>query len=236
MGVGYNPKTVTDGLVLCLDAANQKSYPGTGTVWTDLSGLGNNGDLRNGATYDSADNGSIVFDGTNDYCKVLNSSSLEIAGNNITLEAVYKSDVLASAQHGAGLISKGSGQNDGQYELLLAVSESKNVGFFRCAGMGYYYPSAIPMDIGTTYSVTGVLSNGYMRVYINGVQDGSGVQLPNSMGNHGAPLALGSRQNSAGGGTSTHEGDIYSAKVYNRALSAAEVQQNFNALRGRYGI
>ena len=67
MGVAYNPNIVTDGLVLCLDAANKRSYPGTGTTWTDRSANGNNGTLTNGPTFDSANGGSIVFDGTNDY-------------------------------------------------------------------------------------------------------------------------------------------------------------------------
>jgi hypothetical protein len=67
MGIAYNPRTITDGLVLCLDAANSKSYPGSGTTWTDLSGLGNTGTLTNGPTYSSANGGSLVFDGVNDY-------------------------------------------------------------------------------------------------------------------------------------------------------------------------
>ena len=62
----YGPRIVTDGLVLCLDAGNSKSYPGSGTAWNDLSRNGNNGTL-NGPTFNSADRGSIVFDGTNDY-------------------------------------------------------------------------------------------------------------------------------------------------------------------------
>jgi hypothetical protein len=61
------PNIVTDGLVLYLDAANQKSYPGTGTTWNDLSGNGNNGTLVNGPTFNSDNNGSIVFDGVDDY-------------------------------------------------------------------------------------------------------------------------------------------------------------------------
>ena len=63
MAVTYNiKKMVTDGLVLCLDAANTKSYPGSGTTWSDLI-ESNNGTLVNGPTYSSADGGSIVFDG-----------------------------------------------------------------------------------------------------------------------------------------------------------------------------
>ena len=63
MGVAYNSRIITENLVLCLDAANSKSYPGSGTTWTDLSGNGNNATLTNGPTYSSANGGSIVFDG-----------------------------------------------------------------------------------------------------------------------------------------------------------------------------
>jgi len=70
MAFSYSPKIATDGLVLCLDAANNRSYPGSGTAWTDLSRGGNNGALTNGPTFNSANGGSIVFDGTNDYVQV----------------------------------------------------------------------------------------------------------------------------------------------------------------------
>jgi hypothetical protein len=72
MGFNYSPKIVTDGLVLCLDAANSRSYPGSGTTWFDLSGNGNNGTLANGPTFNANNNGSIVFDGTNDYVEITN--------------------------------------------------------------------------------------------------------------------------------------------------------------------
>ena len=67
MSLSRGPKIVTNGLVLYLDAANKKSYPGSGTTWTDLSGNNNTGTLTNGPTFDSNNGGSIVFDGTNDY-------------------------------------------------------------------------------------------------------------------------------------------------------------------------
>ena len=67
MALGHGPTVVTNGLVLALDAADRNSYPGSGTAWTDISGRGNTGTLTNGPTYSSANGGSIVFDGTNDY-------------------------------------------------------------------------------------------------------------------------------------------------------------------------
>ena len=90
MAFNYSPKISTDGLVLCLDAANTKSYSGSGTVWSDLSRGGNNGTLTNGPTFNSGNGGSIVFDGVNDYvdCGVSN-ISLPI---NITLISwIYQS-------------------------------------------------------------------------------------------------------------------------------------------------
>ena len=70
MGVFAGPEITESGLVLALDAGNLKSYPTTGTTWTDLSGRGNTGTLTNGPTYSSANGGSIVFDGVNDYVTV----------------------------------------------------------------------------------------------------------------------------------------------------------------------
>ena len=66
MATDYNHSIVTDGLVLCVDAANTKSYPGSGTTWTDISGKNHNGTLINGPTFSSDNMGGIVFDGSND--------------------------------------------------------------------------------------------------------------------------------------------------------------------------
>ena len=70
MGLSHSPRIVTNGLVLCVDAANPRSYPGAGTAWTDLSKQGNNGTLTNGPTFDSANGGSILLDGSDDYVEV----------------------------------------------------------------------------------------------------------------------------------------------------------------------
>jgi hypothetical protein len=85
------PNTVTNGLVLYLDAGNTNSYPGTGTSWRDISGNSNNGTLTNGPTFNSANLGSIVLDGTDDYVNCGNNSSINITGTGLTLSAwVYR--------------------------------------------------------------------------------------------------------------------------------------------------
>ena len=73
MAIIDGPRIPTSGLIFYLDAANTRSYPGSGTTWTDLSGNGNTGTLTNGPTYSSANGGQIVFDGSNDNAVVLNS-------------------------------------------------------------------------------------------------------------------------------------------------------------------
>ena len=72
MATIYNPNIVTDNLVFCVDAANTKSYSGSGTIWKDISGEDNDGTLVNGPTFSNDNGGSIVFDGTNDYIQTAN--------------------------------------------------------------------------------------------------------------------------------------------------------------------
>jgi len=96
----YNngPKIVTSGLVLALDAGNTKSYPGSGTVWTDLSGNGNTGTLTNGPTFNSSNGGSIVFDGVDDFVNIPYNTywNTNVFGTatNFTLECWHKPNVF----------------------------------------------------------------------------------------------------------------------------------------------
>ena len=78
MGLAHSPSIVTDGLVLCLDAANTKSYPGSGTTWTDISGKGYDGTLTNGPTFSSNYGGNIVLDGSNDFVTGVHNSELNL--------------------------------------------------------------------------------------------------------------------------------------------------------------
>jgi hypothetical protein len=84
MAFNYSPKIITDGLVLYLDAANTRSYPTNGTIWSDLSRNNNNGTLINGPTFNSANGGSIVFDGVDD--RVSRNSAID-TGQNFTINA-----------------------------------------------------------------------------------------------------------------------------------------------------
>ena len=89
MATDYNPSIVTDGLVLCLDAANTKSYPGSGTTWTDISGKGYDGTLTNGPTFSSDNLGCIVFDGSNDRVDGVHNSELNLT-QDLTVECWFR--------------------------------------------------------------------------------------------------------------------------------------------------
>ena len=231
MGVLYNSRIVTDGLVLCLDAGDRMSYPGAGTTWYDLSKNKNNGTLTNGPTFNSANGGSVVFDGSDDYMSFLYNSSYNIGNRNITLSSWVKATSLVSSLHGGGIITRDSGSNDGLYEILLLSTSSKNWVYFRMFNITSYSPKIIPIELNIFYNITCVYDNGTMRNYINGVQEGSGtVQNIDITTSGSRTLRVGRRSNNFG----SFPGNIAQVSIYNRALTASEIQQNYLATKGRF--
>jgi len=231
------PNIVTNGLVLSLDAANPKSYVSGSTTWNDISRVGNNGTLINGPTFNSGNYGSIVFDGTNDYVIISNSNTLNIT-STITLESWIKPTALANASHGDGIFSKGlsSDGNSGVYETLMVQSGSFNTPFFRLrigSSTPTYNPNT-PLTLNQIYHFVSTYDGSTMNIYINGVQSGAGLFTPGSIQSNTQELTLGVRYNRIS--DSYFNGNVYSGKIYNRALSAAEVLQNFNSTRSRFGI
>ena len=217
---------VTSGLVLNLDAANPASYPGSGTTWTDISGSGNNATITNGS-YDSANGGSIVFNGTTTgvyYTKIINSG-------DFTCEIWAKQ---TSANYGSAMMFAGSDGFSGADNCQLGVSGGDgSIGL----ALGNSGISVSPANASSATSVNNWYHVIYSRtgstinIYANGVFKSSGTSA--------TQLRIDRLGNIGGIGGSLGKwllGNISSAKVYNRALSATEVTQNFNALRYRYGI
>jgi len=236
---------VTDGLVLNLDATNRASYPGSGTTWNDTSFYRNNGTLTNGPTFlQERGRGSIVFDGTNDYIiTTANSTPALNITSQITLETWIMSIALANVNHGDGLNSKGlsSDFNSGVYETLLIQSGSVNVPFFRMrigSSTPTYNPTNIPISLNQIYQIVSTYNGNSMRIYVNGVESGTGLAQSGSIETNTQQLTIGVRFNNRGGSgaDSFFSGRIYNNKIYNRALSPSEVQQNYNALKSRFGL
>lgn len=236
-------QVVTSGLVLLLDAADRNSYPGSGTVWRDMSGNGNNGTLTNSPTFNSANGGSIVFDGTDDYVITAAGSTptLNIT-SQITLESWITSTALANSLHGDGINSKGtsSDNNSGVYETVLIQSGSINYPFFRMrigSTTPVYNPKDIPINLNQIYQFVSTYNGNIMRIFINGRESGTGLVQTGNIEANTQQLTVGTRFIFRGGGNdSFFSGRIYSNKIYNRALSASEILQNYNAQKTRFNL
>ena len=227
MGVNYNPGIVTNGLVLCLDAANPKSYSGSGSTWIDLSGNGNTGTLINSPTYNSANSGSFVFNGTNQYVNEGVTNSFTITTGDFSASSWIYPTAWADGLS-RGIIDKrsisGSGwtfYNDGNYPTKINAR----------LGNTFYFVSNSSIATNTWQNLTFVRSGSNIYWYYNGILDATGTNS-SDLTDSTASLQIGHSQTWNG----FFKGNLSNISVYNRALSPSEVSQNFNALRGRYGI
>jgi hypothetical protein len=231
MAFVHSPKIVTDGLVLALDAGNVKSYPGSGTTWLDKSGRGNNGTLINGPTFNSGNGGSIVFDGVDDYVTVntpislnliqpssintwfyfnnfdqVNSRIIECQDNNYSIQII----------------------RDGASGLLSTKNSNFQTGI---SGTTWFTP-----DFGIWYNITAIWipSTASTQLYLNGISQTGNFFNNIGIGNQPNKIVLGVRSDFFN--TTWLNGRISLTQIYNRALSAAEVLQNYNATKGRFGL
>jgi hypothetical protein len=206
---------VTSGVVLNLDAGFTPSYPETGTVWTDISGSGYTGTLVNGPTYSSDGGGCIVFDGTDDYVSLPINSSFNTP--SITFEVFAKLNSTPSRQI---LMLNWQGNS-------LEVNADRSVVMFNYSSAGQVgaSTSASIFNWGSWTHFVGVYDNSSqsLKTYINGVLQATTTSVPStiySVGVHkiaGTDYSLGIY------------GNVATARHYNRALSAAEVLQNYYA-------
>ena len=220
MAIFYNPRTITDGLVLALDAANRKSYPGSGTTWTDLSGRGNTGTLTNGPTYSSTNGGSIVFDGVDDYID-LNTNNIITGTNPFTFEAFY---TITNTSVNAEIFG-----NYGPGYSLNTIWISGRFGVFINGSVPYFQDH--PLGAGTYHMAFTRTSTGDCILYKNGIVDGTATSTTSIP--VGQNFRIGSDVYQI---AEQFGGNLYNLKVYNRVLTAAEISQNFNALRSRFSI
>jgi len=225
-GIGLIPDlapVVTTGLQLYLDAGNASSYSGSGTAWNDLSGNSRNGTLTNGPTYSSADGGSIVFDGSNDYVQCTGSLTVTAA----TFVAWIKRN-----------------GNQGQYDGILfsrgAVTTGMNfqtsnqLGYhWNDAGNTYNWQSGLTIPNATwcmiAVSVTSTAATAYLC-------QTSGTTTATNTVNHSSSVLNDIKLALDDAAARYFNGNIAIAQLYNIALSAGQVSQNFEADRARFGV
>lgn len=224
MGISYNTSTVRDGLVLHLDAANRKSYPGTGTAWNDLSGNGNNGTLVNGVGYNSANSGHFLQDNIDDYID----TNYTAPTSNFTVSMWAK---RTSSTYWSVLWANEVWTSQLGYVAML--TSSSNLYFGKS---GVVVPaSTIPNSAIWNYYTFSVDASANFMIYHNAVL------LRNYAGTISSSIPktikIGTRHGNSGVGFSdTKFGGFGIFSIYDRVLTSVEIQQNFASTRGRYGI
>jgi len=231
--VAYHGGLVTDGLVLHLDAARKPSYPGSGDVWYDMSGNGNHGILTNGPSFDKDRNsGTFEFDGSNDYVNFPGSDTLNIRGS-ISVGAFTKATTSTWTPYW-NFVSKYN-------QYILGINSANQMAFLVYSDTWYppNYNSGIwgqsnntPTDyhyyVGTYNTVSGILA-----MYVDGVETASFNIGTQTLNNDTGKMLIGSREVTGGYYLPKITSNV---QIYNRALSASEVLQNYNALKGRFGL
>ena len=231
MGVTYNPRIVTDGLIFALDAGNTKSYPGSGATWTDLSLRKNTTTLSNTPTFSNTNGGYLSFaSASSQYATASNPGSL----SNWTVEAF----VRFTASYSTKVAMVVGGQYDLVSNLNFTIGTNNAptnyniaVGFFNGA---WRSTTGVNYALNTWFHIVGTYDGSVIRQYTNGTQ----VDSLNYVGtsSSGGEIRINRRWDDVVSSGNLFDSNIAGVKIYNRALSAAEVQQNFNAGRARFSI
>ena len=216
-------KVVQSGLVLNLDAGASTSYVGSGTTWTDLSGNGNTGTLTNGPTYSSSNGGSIAFDGADDYVSIAGSRTLSAATFIVWIKR------NGNQNNFAGILISRSGSVNG----LNFYATTNNLGYHWSSDY-YYINSGLTIPDNTWCMCTVAVTSTAATLYLF---QSSGTTTVTNTASHSSTRTLSDLRVGYDPTASRYlNGNIATAQIYNRALSAAEISQNFNALRGRFGV
>ena len=226
---------VRNGLVLWLDASN---YPGSGTTWTDISGRNNNGTLTNGPTYSSNNSGTFIFDGVNDIVFAPNNFFSYPSLQTFTVSLWFKS----SQTTGGTLFGQQNTNDPGSPGGWVPVVYLQSNGLIRAEpfwtnGTSNAITNSAALNDNMWHNITTTFNSGTHNLYVDGyyITQRTGLSLNAYTGTYYYMIGAGAA-GSRGLGTNYFSGSISNFNFYNRALSASEISQNFNALRGRYGI
>jgi len=231
------PNIVTDGLVLYLDAANTKSYPGSGTAWSNIGTKGGTSTLVGGITFSNNNGGSMLLDGSNDTVLAPSVNTLGSLSNQ-TFEIWVKTPGLGAGKTIGGLICP-------DYGMTSHITSTGNISYNLYTTDSGSTPGFI-LSLATTgvnvfdnrwHQVTCTRENsGPGRIYIDGqlraqssnTGNWSGITIWSSMNTQ-----IGNNPNDVFYNLS---GSIASAKIYNVFLTGDQVLQNYNATKTRFGL
>ena len=211
----FGLQTITDNLAISLDSSDLSSYQGSGTTWLDISGNRNNGTLQNGPTYDSANGGSLLFDGTNDNL-YLNYSRPSTCTIDFWVKWVSSPGGIYSR-----IISTSPSDN-----FELGVNSSRQLSYYP-NGSGVWQEAVATLTTAWNH-VAITITGSSITIFLNGSSAYSGSTTATS----GTALYVGSRY------SSNEASNVYigAFRVYTKVLSATEVSRNYNADRQRFGL
>jgi len=226
MASSLGPNVSESGLVLCLDAADKNSYPGTGTTWTDLSGNNNNATLTNGPTFNTSGIGNILLDGVDDYISVENNTILN--PSNVTVSIWVKRNGYQSS------IGSFIRRNYNDSYAIFATYNA-DTSFFRIYD-GTTYPSSptIVLPLNTWINIVGTYDGANIKIYKNGIFSGQTANTTSiSYSSSNTQMTIGRDDPFSGRYMSANYGTVM---VYNRSLTDAEILQNYNSTKSRFGL
>lgn len=233
MAFQFSPKIVTDGLYVCLDSANIKSYPGTGATWSDLTANRNNFSIVGSISYTASNSGSLLFNGG--YAQINQNVLLSLNNfGNWSIEAwIYRTGLGNSYR--SNIIGI-----DTIFDTNSTVMGISNGGNFYIGGDGapnvmnpVVSVSSPTISFNTWYQLVAVKNGTNIRLSINGVEYTSVTRNPFNWSNLGVTAKLGNRAT----GDVQFFGRIPIFRIYRgKALSASEVLQNYNATKSRFGL
>ena len=235
MATEYNrPKIVTDNLVLCLDAANTKSYPGTGDTWTDMMGT-NNGTI-DGATYTSDNGGTFNFDGVENEISIPNADSFTFGTGDFTIDFwVYFTDLDPSSNGTQDILSVKSGTGKGPFLFTLSGQEKLRVSCASGGGSwniinGAWFINSFGTAANTWYNIGFTRSGETFTRCLNGSEIGTSTSALSLFDNNSA-LRIGYS------GINPFKGKMPVIRMYKgKALTVAELKQNYDATKTRFGL
>jgi hypothetical protein len=234
MGLKHHPRVVTDGLVFYVDAANTRSYSGSGLTANGLVG-GIGGTLVNGVGFSSSNNGSFFFDGTNDYINLGNPTVLQGLQLNMTISCWFNRQAFTLS---ATLYSDYADVGGIRLTSLLRI-DNNFLNYYTSApnnGFQNVYPTTITSGVWyfVSVAVSGTLSSPIANIFLNGTFYTFNLGALNSTPFTGAIHCIGGNINI---GTNEYfNGNISQVQIYNRALTQQEILQNYNATKTRYGL
>jgi hypothetical protein len=229
MGVIAGANINDNGLIFSLDAANFRSYSGSGLTSNPLVG-GIGATLVNGTGFSSANGGSFFFDGTNDYIDTNQyPSTISLTSSEFSVCLWVK---VADYSLWNSFISRTTSNLPTPLDIYTVINDGKIRVFLGNVNGQSFLLSNTPIPLEWTY-VSFTLDSNFIRIYLNGIQDNfsNTIGLPSRV-DSSSPIWLGTRADNF----TRMKGNISQVSIYNRALTSQEIKQNFNATKKRYGL